>query len=378
MKDSQDGISAGIKIIEVSNKRELLAFIRFPLSLYKNDPFYSPQLTHDLKSHFTRKNPIFDEAEISFFLAFKDGSLAGRIASIVNHVHIRVQNEHAGFFGFFECINDREVAASLLDTVRLRLKEKGLSVMRGPMNFSVNEECGFLIEGFDEPPMLMTPYNPPYYNELMAEYGLVKAKDLHAYVHDVKPELPEKIMRVAAIAEKKGITARQVTKDNFMQVMRDFREIYNVAWEHNWSFIPMSDRELEYSSRQLNPIVVHDLIVVAEKDGEPVGIIGMVPDFNVVLRKMKGSLNPVTIIKALYYSRKIPDLRMMILGIKPEYRNKGVDAILFREGFKGVTRGRYKRVEFSWILEDNINVIRQVEMIGSRLYKIYRIYEKLI
>jgi GNAT superfamily N-acetyltransferase len=378
MKDSQAGLSKDIQIIEVGNKRELLDFIRFPLSLYKNDPFYSPQLTHDLKSHFTSKNPFFDEAEVSFFLAYKDGRLAGRIASIVNHVHIRVQNEHAGFFGFFECINDREVAASLLDTVRLRLKGKGLSVMRGPMNFSVNEECGFLIEGFDEPPMLMTPYNPPYYNGLMAEYGLVKAKDLHAYVHDVKPELPEKIMRVAAIAEKKGITARQVTKDNFMQVMRDFREIYNVAWEHNWSFIPMSGRELEYSSEQIKPIAVHDLIVVAEKDGEPVGIIGMVPDFNVVLRNMKGRLNPVTIIKALYYSRKIPDLRMMILGIKPEYRNKGVDAVLFREGFKGVRRGKYKRVEFSWILEDNINVIRQIEMIGSRLYKIYRIYEKQI
>jgi GNAT superfamily N-acetyltransferase len=140
----------------------------------------------------------------------------------------------------------------------------------------------------------------------------------------------------------------------------------------------MSGRELEYSSEQIKPIAVHDLIVVAEKDGEPVGIIGMVPDFNVVLRNMKGRLNPVTIIKALYYSRKIPDLRMMILGIKPEYRNKGVDAVLFREGFKGVRRGKYKRVEFSWILEDNINVIRQIEMIGSRLYKIYRIYEKQI
>jgi hypothetical protein len=377
VKDVQNSLPGGnIEIIEVNDKRKLLDFIQFPLVLYKDDAFYSPQLTHDLKKHFTPENPFFDEAEVTFFLALKDGSIVGRIASIVNHVHIQVQKEQAGFFGFFECINDREVAAALLNTVQLRLKDKGLTVMRGPMNFSVNEDCGFLIKGFDEPPMLMTPYNPPYYNELMEASGFGKAKDLHAYVHDVKPELPEKIMRVAAIAEKKGITAKHITKDNFMQVMRSFREIYNSAWVNNWSFIPMSERELEYSAKQIKPIVVHDLIVVAEKDSESVGIVGMVPDFNFVLRKMKGSLNPITIIKALYYARKIPDLRMMILGIKPEYRNKGVDAVLFREGFKGVRKGKYKRVEFSWILEDNINVIRQVEMIGSRLYKIYRIYEK--
>ncbi len=369
---------AGIEIIEVKDKRDLLDFIEFPLSLYRDDQLYSPQLTHDLKTHFSPKNPFFNDADVTFFLAYKNGRIAGRIACIINHLHIRLKNEKAGFFGFFEGINDREVAKALLDTVHDKLLDKGLSIMRGPMNFSTNEECGFLIDGFEEAPMLMMPYNPPYYNDLMNDCGLKKSKDLHAYIHEVQEELPDKILRVAAIAEKRGITTKQVKKDYFMSAMRGFREVYNSAWENNWGFIPMSKEELEYSAARLKPLVVPDMTIVAEKDGEAVGFLGMLPDFNFVLRKMNGKLNPLTIAKALYYSKKIPDLRMLLLGIKAEYRNKGVDAILFREAFKGVKRGKYKRVEFSWILEDNIPIIRMVEMIGGKLYKRYRIYEKEI
>jgi GNAT superfamily N-acetyltransferase len=331
-----------------------------------------------MKVHFSPKNPFFDDAEVDFFLAVKNGRIAGRIASIINRLHISFQKENAGFFGFFESIDDMEVARTLLDTVEGHLKANGMTVMRGPMNFSTNEECGFLIDGFEEAPMLMMPYNPPFYDDLMNGCGFVKSKDLHAYIYDVLPELPEKILRVAAIADKRGITARKVTKDYFMEAMRGFRQVYNEAWEHNWSFIPISERELEYSAKRLKPLIVPDMTIVAEKDGDAVGFLGMLPDFNFVLRKMHGKLNPVTIAKALYYSRKIPDLRMLLLGSKPEYRNKGVDGILFREAFKGVKRGKYKRVEFSWILEDNVNVIRLVEMIGGRLYKRYRIYEKKI
>jgi len=375
-KDLTTSLSgAGIEIVEVRSKKELLDFIRFPLALYRGDPLFSPQLTHDLKSHFAPANPFFKDADVDFFLAMRKGRIVGRIASIVNHLHISTWKEKAGFFGFFESTNDRVVAKTLLDIVSQRLKEKGLTIMRGPMNFSTNEECGFLLEGFQEAPMLMTPYNPPYYNDLMTGCGLAKAKDLHAYIYHVEEELPEKVMRVAAIAEKRGITTRQVTKDRFMEAMKGFREVYNSAWENNWSFIPMSKEELEYSAKRLKPLVVPDMTIIAEKDGEPVGFLGMLPDFNFVLRKMHGSLNPVTLAKALYYSNKIPDLRLLLLGSKPEYRNKGVDGILFREAFKGVRRGKYKRVEFSWILEDNLNVIRLVEMVGGKLYKKYRIYE---
>jgi len=371
----KDSSGTGIEIVRVKDKRDLLRFIEFPLALYRDDPLYTPQLTHDLKVHFSPKNPFFKDADVEFFLAIKNGKIAGRIASILNHLHISYQKENAGFFGFFESINDPDVAKALLDTVSHYLKKKGMTVMRGPMNFSTNEECGFLIEGFEEAPMLMTPYNFAYYNKLMEDCGLAKAKDLHAYIISVDEELPEKILRVAAIADKRGLTARQVTKDYFMEAMRGFREVYNSAWQQNWGFIPISREELDYSSKRLKPLVVPDMTIIAEKDGESVGFLAMLPDFNFVLRKMQGKLNPITLAKALYYSRKIPDLRMMILGSKPEYRNRGVDGILFREAFKGVKRGKYKRVEFSWILEDNINIIRLVEMIGGKLYKKFRIYE---
>ncbi|MDI6800437.1 MAG: hypothetical protein QMD01_00050 [Thermodesulfovibrionales bacterium] len=364
------------EIKEVKSKSDLSAFIKFPLDLYKDDKLYAPQLTRDLKTHFSQKNPFLKHADVRFFLALKDGKIAGRIACIINPDHIRFHNEKAGFFGFFECVNDSDISNALLGKVQNELKNRGMEIMRGPMNFSTNEECGFLIEGFDSSPMLMTPYNPPYYNDLMTAFGMSKSKDLHAYIYDMHEELPEKVLRVAALAERKGITVRPIDKKNFMADMKVFKSIYNSAWEKNWGFIPITDDELSYSAERLKPLVVCDLTLIAEKDGEPIGFLGLIPDFNFVLRHMGGKLNPLTVLKALYYSKKIADLRLLLYGIKPEYRNRGVDALLFKEGHKNIIKGGYKRIEFSWILEDNMLVIRICEMFGARLYKRYRIYEK--
>lgn len=367
-----------VKIIEVKTKSDINAFIKFPLELYINDSFYVPQLTQDMKTHFSHKNPFLKHADVKFFLAFKNGKAAGRIASIINTQHIKIHNEKAGFFGFFESINDREVSNALLNAVQHELKDQGMEIMRGPMNFSTNEECGFLLDGFDMPPMLMTPYNPSYYTDLMNAYGMTKSKDLHAYIYDVQDELPDKVLRVSALAEKKGITVRSIDKKHFMRDMHVFKDIYNSAWENNWGFIPLADEEVFYSSKRLKPIVVPELTLIAEKNGEPVGFLGLIPNYNFVLKKMKGRFNPLTILKALYYSNKITDLRLLLYGIKPEYRNRGVDALLFKIGHKNIKKGGYKRIEFSWILEDNISVIRICEMFGARLYKKYRIYEKPI
>lgn len=367
-----------IEIRTVNTRRELLAFIQFPLSLYRSDRFYVPQLTRDMETHFSSRNPFVRQAEVKFYLALQHGRPAGRIASIINHEHIERHKEKAGFFGFYESINDAGVSGALLEAVSHDLKRHDLETIRGPMSFSTNEECGFLIEGFESPPMLMTPYNPPYYGDLMERAGMVKAKDLYAFIYTVKEELPEKILRVAALAERKGISARIMDKRQFMSDMRAFREVYNSAWERNWGFLPISDEEITYSGERLKPLVVPELIIIAEKDRKPVGFLGLIPDYNFVLKKMGGRLDPVTVVKALYYSRKITDLRLLLLGIKEEYRNRGVDALLFREGFKGVRKNGFKRVEFSWILEDNIPVIRHVELIGGDLYKRYRIYEKRI
>jgi len=365
-----------IEVIEVRTRKDLSDFIRLPFSLYSGHAFYVPPLIREMQKHFSGENPFFHHAKVRYFLAKRDGRTEGRIVSIVNRQHIEFHKEKAGFFGFFEASNDYEIASALLETSSKALRQEGMDIMRGPMSFSTNEECGFLIEGFDSPPMLMMPYNPGYYNDFMERYGMEKAKDLHAYIHDMPEEPPQKILRVAGIAEKSGIRARQLDKKNFDFDMRMFQEVYNSAWERNWGFLPLNDEDLAYMCKNLKPVIVPELTWIAEKNGEPVGFLGLLPDFNFVLKRMNGKMNPVSIIRALYYSRKIKDLRLLLLGIKAEYRNRGVDALLFREGFYNVKKGGYQRVEFSWILEDNIPIQRIVEMIGGRLYKKYRIYEK--
>jgi GNAT superfamily N-acetyltransferase len=367
-----------LEILEVKTKKELKKFIDVPYPLYAKDPLYVPTLKREVREHLTEKNPFFQHAEAKYFIAEDSGKTIGRIASVINKRHREFHNEKAGFFGFFESINDTEVAGRLLDAAARDLKMKGMDVIRGPMNLSTNEECGFLIEGFDTSPMLMTPYNPLYYNDLMEQYGMQKIKDLYAYIYDVQETPPEKVVRVAAIAERRGISVRPIVKKRFHEEMMVFKEVYNSAWESNWGFIPLTDAELYYLGERLKQIAVPELTLIAEAQGQPVGFMGLVPDFNSVLRHMHGRLTPLSMIKALYYARKITGLRLLLLGIKREYRNKGVDALLIREAFKGIKKGGYERVEFSWVLEDNIPIQRIIEMADGRLYKKYRIYEKTI
>ena len=365
-----------MEIIEVKKGKGLDKFIDFPYALYAKDPLYVPVLKKEVRDQFSPKNPFFQHAEVRYFIAEDNGRTIGRIASIINQRHIEFHNEAVGFFGFFETLNDPAAAAGLLDAVARVLKMKGMKTMRGPMNFSTNEECGFLIEGFDTPPMLMTPYNPQHYSDLMKKCGMLKSKDLYAYIHEVRETLPEKVVRVAAITERRGISVRPIVKQKFRDEMLVFKEVYNSAWEKNWGFVPLTDDELYYLGERLKQVVVPELTLIAEHQGKPVGFMGLVPDFNSVLRHMQGRLTPLSIIKALYYARKITGLRLLLLGIKREYRNKGVEALLIKEAFKGIKKGGYTRVEFSWILEDNIPVQRTIEMADGRLYKKYRIYEK--
>ncbi len=365
-----------IKVIEIQSGKNLKDFISLPDKLYSRDPFYVPLLKPEIQKQLSGNNPFFLHAKARYFLAQKSGETVGRIASIVNRRHIEFHNEKTGFFGFFESADDHDISDALLNKAAETLGNEGLEVMRGPMNFSTNEECGLLLEGFDSPPMLMMPYNPPYYHDLMEDYGMKKAKDLFAYILDTPDELPKKILRVAQIAEKFGITVRRVDKKMFERDMMIFKEVYNSAWGKNWGFIPLTDEEVVHLGNNLKTVLKPDMTIIAEKDNKPVGFLGLLPDYNFVLKHMKGSVNPLSIVKALYYSKKIKDLRMLLLGTKAEYRNKGADALMFREAFKGVKKGGYKRVDFSWVLEDNIPVQRLIEMIGGKLYKKYRIYEK--
>ncbi len=364
-------------MLEVIEVRESLDdFIAFPLVLYSEDPLFVPQLNKDMREHFSRLNPFFDHADAVYFIAADGGRVCGRIAAFVNRDHNEFHREKTGFFGFFDCVNELSVAGALFDAAARYLKGKGMETMRGPMNFSTNEECGFLLEGFAEPPFIMMPYNPPYYNGLCEGYGMKKIKDLFAYIYEVQDDLPDKVKRVAAIAKRKGIIARQLNMKRFRDDMMIFRDVYHSAWENNWGFIPMTDKELVYMSKRLKQIINPEIVAIAEKDNIPVGFMGLIPDFNFVLKHMKGKLSPASIAKALYYSRKIRDARVMLLGIKKEFRNQGVEALLFANAWPPIKKGRYRRVEFSWVLEDNIPVQRTIETFGGRLYKKYRVYEK--
>lgn len=365
-----------IHVLPADDKKTFKEFLHFPFKLYDKNPYWVPPLLKDIRTQFSHQNPFFRHGEVAPFIAKSDGNTAGRITAIYNSAHINFWGERAGFFGFFECIDNLEVASALIEKVKQWLREKGMMLLRGPMNFSTNEECGLLIEGYDSSPMIMMPYNFPYYQRLLEGCGLRKAKDLFAYIIDMPESLPEKILRVGEIAQRHDIKVRHIDIKSFRQEMDVFKALYNSAWQKNWGFVPITEEELGYIARRLKPIIIPELTLIAEYKGVPVGFMILLPDFNYVLKKVGGRLLPFGIFKALWYSKKIKDLRLMLLGIKEGFRRQGVDALLFIEGFKAVKRmGCYKWVEFSWVLEDNTPVQRLIELSDGKLYKTYRIYE---
>lgn len=364
-----------IEIIPASDKNFFKEFLALPFKLYARYHLWVPPLLKDIRAQFSPQNPFFKHGEVASFIAKSDGDTVGRITAIYNSAHINFWDEQAGFFGFFECIDNLAVASALIEEAKQWLRKKGMVLLRGPMNFSTNEECGLLIDGYDSPPVIMMPYNPSYYHRLLEGCGLRKAKDLFAYTIDVPETLPEKILRVGKIAQRHNIKVRHIDIKSFRQEVNVFKNIYNSAWQRNWGFVPMTEEEIEYIGRKLKPIIIPELALIAECKGEPVGFMLVLPDFNYVLKRLGGRLFPFGIFKALWYSRKTKDLRIMLLGIKEGYRRQGIDALLIIEGFKAIKRMGYKRVEFSWVLQDNTPVQRLIEMIGGKLYKTYRIYE---
>jgi len=367
-----------LEILEAKEGKSFREFMNLPFRLYRDDPNWVPPLIKDVRDQFSQKNPFFRHAEIIPFIAMQDGRVVGRIVAIRNDAHIDFTGERAGFFGFFECTDDPSVCRALTDSVKRWLKDQGLHIMRGPMNFSTNEECGLLIEGFDEPPMIMMPYNHPYYKDLLEGCGLKKAKDLFAYIIEIPRRLPEKIYRVSEVARKNGLLVRPIDMSRFHEELAVFKRIYNSAWQRNWGFVPMTDEEIEYMAERLRKIIIPELTLIAEYRDEPVGFMMILPDVNYVLKRLNGRLLPFGMLKALWYSRRIRDVRLLLLGIKEGFRRRGVDALLFTEAFKYGTRRGYRRVEFSWILEDNHPVQNLIKMVGGRLYKRYRIYEAKI
>jgi ribosomal protein S18 acetylase RimI-like enzyme len=338
-----------------------------------------PPLLIDVKSRFSPKYPFYAHGEVESYLARagKNHEVVGRVCAVVNHLHNEFHKDKVGFFGFFDCVNDPEIARALLDHAGIFLKGRGLTSVRGPMNFSTNDEIGMLVDGFDTPPTVMSNHNPPYYNDLMAACGFVKANDLYAY-EMFQGEISERVMSIGEKLEKRNrIRVRTFnTKDFWGEIDRIF-EIYNSAWEANWGFVPMTKEELKLIADTLKFIYDPRMVFFAETDaGKPIGFCLSLPDIHVILKKMNGRLFPTGIFKLLLGLKKIHRLRVWGMGVHRDYRGLGIDTIFYCRTYKQGTELGYNWAEFSWILEDNKPMNDAARALGGKPYKTWRIWEK--
>ncbi|HDS09926.1 MAG TPA: N-acetyltransferase [Firmicutes bacterium] len=367
-----------IKIYPVKSKSDLKRFITFAWKIYKGDKNWVPPLIREkLKILDKEKSPFFDHGAADFFIAYRDNAPVGTIAAIRDDNFINHQKSETGYFGFFESINDTEVANTLFSTAEKWNIDQGMKEMIGPMNPSTNDECGLLVKGFDRPPVVMMTYNPEYYIKLYESYGLEKRKDLFAFWARIKDNIPEKIARVAELMKKRGnIQTRGVNLNNFSEELENLKKVYNSAWSENWGFAPMTEKELDLLADGMKDLVIPELIRFAFIDGEPVAFIFTLPDYNEVFIRMNGRLSPMGILKFLWFRKKVKNVRLILLGIKEGHRRKGIDAILYYESLKEAEKYGYEFAEFSWVLEENVLVHRAAEIIGGKVYKTYRIYGK--
>ncbi len=373
-------MTGGVVVRPVRSAADLNRFIAFPYRLYRGDPYWVPPLRMDVRTLLSReKNPFFEHAEAEYFLAVRPGrgeDVVGRIAAIHNRAHNQFHGDAVGFFGFFECVDDQEIANTLFNAAAGWLKTRGLTVMRGPASFSTNDECGLLVQGFDTPPTLLNPHNPPYYVPLVERAGFVKAKDLLQY-QSTNPTVPERLVRAAQlVAERKNIRLRRLDLKHFDDEVERIKRVYNAAWEKNWGFIPMTDAEIDHLAKQLKPVVVPDLVVFAERDGEVIGFGAALPDLNVALKQNPSGRLVPGILKILWAARKISRVRILLLGVLREYRMSGADALMYHWIWEKGRASGYHWGEAGWILEDNAAMINAAERLGFRQYKTLRLYDR--
>lgn len=372
-----------IDIKKVQSKKDLKRFIDFPHDLYKGDENYVPELFIAQKELLDQKVfPFFKHSEAEYFLAYKNQKIVGRIAAIKNNNHIKYTRRQDAHFGFFDVIDDYEVGKALLDTAVTWAQERNLESLHGPANFSTNETCGLLVDGFDAAPTIMMPYNKPYYAEFVDKYGFEKDMDLLSYSLNAS-DYPEKLKRLTPMLlerlNNRGITIRKMNLKNFDEEISKVFQIYNAAWEKNWGFVPMTEEEFKFAAKDMKQIVDVDYVLIAEHDGDPVGFTLTIPNINEALIHVKrGRLLPFGIFKLLYHKRKIKKMRVITLGIVEGYRKLGIDSYFYAKAYeenlnKGIPFG-----EASWVLENNVLMNRAMEKVGAKVYKRHRLYKKAI
>lgn len=370
-------MASDIRIIQVTKSRDYSRFVNFPYTLHRDNPFWVPPIRMDQKVLLNpKKHPFYQHADTQFFLAERSGKIVGRIAAIIDHLHNKTHNDNIGFFGFFESVEDPAVAHALLEATKNWLKSKGKDAMRGPVNPSQNEDCGCLLDGYDSTPLIMMPYNPPSYPKFFDGFGLKKVMDLIAWYIDDNNPPPPKLIRVAEAARKKHhITVRAMRMKEFKSEVNKIWQVYNSAWEKNWGFVPMTREEFDLLAKNLKSVALPDLALLAEIDNKPVGFALSLPDMNQALHRINGRLFPFGLLKVMQASKKIDMIRVITLGVIPEYQRLGIDAIFYIDTWNNAVQHGYHKAEMSWVLENNTMMNRSAKMLGGKPYKTYRMYQ---
>ncbi len=380
--------ASDIRIVPVTTQQQRKEFAKFPWRIYRDDPYWVPPLYMDRVALLDpAKHPFWEHGELQLFMALRGDELVGTISAHINHLHNKVHEDKVGFFGFFEVVEDYAVAEALFDAAGNWLREKGMEAIRGPENPSQNEEVGLLIDGYDMPPVIMMTYNPRYYQGFIERAGFEKAMDLYAWdlltnIFDYKVQgMPRKFVRVAERArERENLLIRKLDMKQYDHEVELAKAVYNKAWEKNWGFVPMTEHEFDHLANEMKLIIDPDIVYVALLDGKPVGVSIGIPDVNQAFLKAKPQPNmwslPLTLVKFLWHRRKIDAIRVLIMGVVPEHRTLGIDAVFYVETARAAFAKGYERVEMSWILETNDMMNRIIERLGGKIYKTYRVFQK--
>lgn len=378
-----------VQVRKVETQADFKPYFEFPWKLYNGDPNWTPPLLSMRREQYDKKkNPAWEYIEGDFFAAYRDGEIVGTIAAYVNQRHNQFHDENIAWFGAFEVYDDQESASALFAAAEAWVKAKGFTTIRGPQTFTTHEETGLLVDGFTRPILLM-PYNKPYYEKLVLGAGYQPIMDTYSF-HLSREQvnengLSERLARITqAIMKRNHVTVRQIDRKNLAKEFELFKELYNAAWEKNWSFVPMTEKELDAMVKSLGQFFDPDLAFFGYVDGIPAGFIMAVPDFNQVLLKAypkPGTPEVVSLLKALYYWKLNPVIdwaRVPLMGVKEEYRKKGVDAVLYHYVLEAMLNGRYQHSDSGWILASNGNMVSIAKNFGSQIYKTYRYYQKTL
>jgi GNAT superfamily N-acetyltransferase len=377
---------ASVSIRPVGNRRELKRFVKVPFRLHRDQPQWVAPLIFERMEFLNRKkNPWFEHGEAELLIAERDGEPVGRLSAHLDRRWDEFQGGGDAMFGFFETANDPEVAAALLGAATEWARGKGRKRIIGPMDFTTNDEIGILIDGYDRRPMILEPWHPPHYRELIEAEGFEKAMDVQMWelqFGDLK-EGERFDPSIHAAAEKalhdEGIAIRNMSKRDMAGEVRRFMDVYNEAWGDNWGFVPITDAEVEFQAKNLKQVIDEDWAFMAEKDGEVVGAALTLPDINQVLAKLNGRLLPTGWARFLLGKGKVDQLRVFALGVKHDYRHSGVAAGLYLKHLEtAATPGKIEGGEMGWILETNGPMNRAMEGMGGKVVKKYRIYEKAL